>query len=392
MSLLEQMLPPATRMLAEFATLLRANGFAISPDQTMAFVEGVGLLGPNAIIDIRRAAVALLAIPQNRRADFDALFDAHFLGASLPQAMPGDDAEAEAHEATGQTEEIADVPEEDEPGDDATTLERLGHRALQDRPEEALAHLRRHAPNRLPRRQSYRFNASSRGRQPDLRRTLKEAAKRDGEILTLPRRLRQTRQRRIILLIDVSGSMQERTESSLRLAHTLTRTAERIEVFTLGTRLTRITPAMRLANPTRALERASSLIADIDGGTRIGEALETFLAVPRYAGFARGAAVIVLSDGLERGTPNAMIAATTRLARLAWRLDWLSPLAPDGIPQTEALRAIAPLLDSIGDGSTTQSITAHLLAMANSTRRSLPSTGTPIPATRAGITIGERPA
>ena len=89
MSLLEQMLPPATRVLVEFAPLLRANGFAISPDQTMGFVEGVGLLGPSSILDIRRAAVALLAIPQNRRADFDALFDAHFLGASLPQAMPG---------------------------------------------------------------------------------------------------------------------------------------------------------------------------------------------------------------------------------------------------------------------------------------------------------------
>ena len=142
------------------------------------------------------------------------------------------------------------------------------------------------------------------------------------------------------------------------------RVAEQLEVFTLGTRLTRATPALRHANPTRALERASALIADIDGGTRIGEALTAFLAVPRYAGFTRGAAVVVLSDGLEIGAPDALISAARRLERLAWRLDWLSPLTPDGVPQTQAMQAILPYLTRLGDGTSTQAIVDHLLTMA----------------------------
>lgn len=173
-----------------------------------------------------------------------------------------------------------------------------------------------------------------------------------------------------MLLIDVSGSMADGTESALRLAHMLARVAERLEVFTLGTRLTRVTPALRIANPARALERASGLIADIDGGTRIGEALTAFLSVPRYAGFARGALVVMLSDGLERGEPDALIVATRRLSRMAWRLDWLSPLAVDGVPQTVAMRAILPMLDHLGDGATTRAICDHLLTMVDHDRRS----------------------
>ncbi len=357
-------LPAATRLFVAFPTLLRANGFAVAPDQTMGFVEAIGLLGPRGIDDVRMAAVAMLAIPQDRRGEFDALFDAHFLGTSLPDAIPGDDEEVEHVEATGETQEIPEDPADDEPGDDATSAERLGHRVLQDRPEDALAALRRQGPTRLPRRRSRRFQPARDGRALDMRRMLREAARRDGEVLTLPRRRRQMRQRRVVLLIDVSGSMAERTEPALRLAHTLSRVAERLEVFTLGTRLTRVTPALRIANPSRALDRAAGLIADIDGGTRIGEALTAFLSVPRYAGFARGAAVVVLSDGLERGDPTALVQATRRLTRLAWRLDWLSPITPDGAPQTEAMRAILPDLDHLGDGSTTQAITDHLLAMA----------------------------
>ncbi|MEM9098791.1 MAG: VWA domain-containing protein [Pseudomonadota bacterium] len=357
------MLPAAVRPLVSFPTLLRANGFSVSPDQTMGFVEAVGLLGPRGIGDIRQAALALMAIPPDRRGDFDRLFEAHFLGIALPQAVPADDKEAEAHEATGRPEEIT-VDPSDDPGEEATAAERLGHRVLEDRPEAALSILRREGARRLPKRVSRRFRPARNGQALDLRRAMRDAARRDGEILSLPWRKREARQRKIVLLIDVSGSMRERTDSALRLAHALRRAAQRLEVFTLGTRLTRLTPALRNPDPGRAMERASALIADIDGGTRIGEALETLLSVPRYAGFLRGAAVVMLSDGLERGSPDLLVAATRRMKRLAWRLDWLSPLTPDGHPQTEALRAILADLDHLGDGATTGAIADHLLSMA----------------------------
>ncbi len=357
------MLPRAARPLVTFPALLRANGFAVSPDQTMGFVEAVGLLGPGDIGDIRRAARAMLAIPPDRRGAFEALFDAHFLGAALPDAVPGEEGEAEAHEATGRDEEVGVEPSDDA-GEEATAAERLGYREVVDRPEEAEVLLRRHGRERLPQRRSRRYRTARDGRVLDLRKALREAVRRDGEVLTLSWRRRRNRQRKIVLLIDVSGSMKDRTDSALRLAHSLGRVAERLEVFTLGTRLTRVTPALRHANPAQAIERAARLIADIDGGTRIGEALAAFLAVPRYAGFARGAFVVMLSDGLERGTPDQLVAAMRRLGRLAWRVDWLSPLVADGIPQTAAMQAILPDLDHLGDGSTSQSVIQHLLHRA----------------------------
>ena len=122
--------------------------------------------------------------------------------------------------------------------------------------------------------------------------------------MSLKRQRRATRPRPILLLIDVSGSMKARSDAHLALAHEIVHAMPRVEVFTFGTRLTRLTRAMRLKNREHALSEASSLVADWDGGTRIGDALEAFLAVPRFAGYARGATVIVLSDGLERGDPD----------------------------------------------------------------------------------------
>ena len=112
-----------------------------------------------------------------------------------------------------------------------------------------------------------------------------------------------------------------------------------------------------------ALAAAATMVSDWDGGTRIGDALTAFLAVPRFAGYARGAFIAVLSDGLERGDPAAMRDAVARLARRAWRLSWLTPLAagPKFSPETEALKAIGPFLDDLGDGSSVEAVCAHLL-------------------------------
>ena len=139
--------------------------------------------------------------------------------------------------------------------------------------------------------------------------------------------------------------MKEHTEHALRFAHALFRAAERMECFTLGTRLTRVTGALRQRVPDRALDKASSLAPDWDGGTRIGDALQAFLSVPRFVGLARGAAVVVLSDGLERGDSDAMVEAVRRLSRLAWRVSWLTPLAADAgfRPETAALAAVPAL-------------------------------------------------
>jgi uncharacterized protein with von Willebrand factor type A (vWA) domain len=195
----------------------------------------------------------------------------------------------------------------------------------------------------------------------------RDAMRNAGELIHLRWRRRRLRQRRIVVLIDVSGSMKERTQAHLAFAHALTRAADVVEIFTIGTRLTRITRALKLRNREQALIAASLLVADWDGGTRIGEALAAFLAVPRFSALARGAAVVVLSDGLERGDPSAMRDAVARLDRIAWRIVWLTPLAADpGFePRTAGLVAARPYLDVIGDGASLERICAHVLNLAN---------------------------
>src|SRR6476646_1487733 len=133
--------------------------------------------------------------------------------------------------------------------------------------------------------------------------------------------------------------MKVRTEESMKLAHILLQAVNAAEVFTVGTRLTRVTRPLRLQRREQALSAASHLVSDWDGGTRIGDALQAFLAVPRFGGYARGAAVIIISAGLERGDVSALRDAVARLSRRAWRLSWLTPLATGSgfVPQTEAL-------------------------------------------------------
>lgn len=361
-------LPQAAYPFVEFPAILRAQGFAIAPDQTMGFVEAVGLLGPRHMGDIHAAGLATLAIPRDRREEYDAVFRAYFMGHSVAAPAEGDeDEELEVHEPDGGTSEIDAPDDESEVGAEAVATERLSHRHFPDTGDDAvLARFRGDAPTRLPRRTSYRRARASQGDRLDMRQALREAVRRDGEVFTLPRTRRKTRQRRIVLLIDVSGSMKDRTEAALRFGHALAQSADRFEAFTLGTRLTRVTAPLKTAQVEAALERVGGLVADFDGGTRIGDALEAFLNVPRFAGFARGAAVVVLSDGLERGEPDAMIHAVQRLSRLAWRVDWLTPLAGDDgyTPRTEALQAVLPWLDSLGDGSRLEAITTRVLTLA----------------------------
>lgn len=362
-------LEPAADIFVRFAALLRAHGFAAATDQTTSFLSAITLLGPRSMADIRRAAHALFAPPPERHPEFDALFDAHFLGrADLVLA----DGEADEEE-TRVRDAVAGAPEPPDPhglnqaGQAATTAEMLAARGLAALDEaDILRQFARALPSRLPRRRGRRLAAARSGRVPDLRRSLRESVRTDGDVATLRRRRRKLRQRAILLLIDVSGSMKDRTDAHLRFAHALAHAAERMEVFTLGTRLTRITRAIRLRRREQALDAVAATVADWDGGTRIGDALQAFLAVPRFGGYARGAAVMIVSDGLERGDPTALINAVGRLARRAWRLSWLSPLANDdrSRPQTEALAAILPLLDDLAPAASTEALCAHALSLA----------------------------
>lgn len=346
------MTPRALDPFLAFPRALRAEGFLAAPAQTEAFLAAVGLLGPRSIQDVRRAAHATFGPGPDRRQDFDDLFDMVFLGRAF--LAPGAATAEKAPQAfdAGDMDEMLPPDEEDPSGRAASRRERLFARSFGDGEEALLlSAFARALPGALPHRRSRRFEPVRAG-IADPRRALREAARRDGELLRLPMRRRLARQRRVLVLIDVSGSMKGGTDGALRVAHAIVRTAERAEAFTLGTRLTRVTRALRRRSRDQALALASGLVADWDGGTRLGEALSVFLSVPRFVGVARGALVIVVSDGLERGGPEALVAAMRRLRSLAWRIIWLSPLASDPAyrPETGAMRAILPLIDHLDAG------------------------------------------
>jgi uncharacterized protein with von Willebrand factor type A (vWA) domain len=364
-------LPRAAEPFVRFPALLRAHGFAVAPEQTTAFMAGTTLLGPRSIDDIRRAARATLGPPPERLAEFDALFAAFFEGQVV--AAPAEGGEERADEVRVRDEGtpgVLEPPEAEEAhqaGEAATAAEALAARRFAPQSEdELLRRLARAAPAHLPVRRARRRKVTRQGDRIALRRALRLAVRHDGELMQLPRLARRTHLRPVLLLIDVSGSMKARTEEHLRLAHTLARALARIEVFTFGTRLTRVTRALRLKQQDQALAAAATMVADWDGGTRIGDALQAFLAVPRFAGFTRGAYVLILSDGLERGDPAAMVDAVRRLARLAWRLDWLTPLAADPAfrPETAGLAGSLPYLDHLADGSSLHAVAAHILGRA----------------------------
>jgi uncharacterized protein len=359
--------PRALRPFIDFIPLLRVNGFAVAPEQTAAFLSAIALLGPRDLDDVRRAGLAMLAPPPERHGAYHALFDMHFLGAEGETMDEGEEEDVvRVQEDRRGMDEPISAEKSNESGEAATRAEALVERRFGPAGGgEALRRLSREASRRLPKRLTYRRRRARRGPGVDLRRTLRDAARSDGEVIRLSHLRRRMRPRRLLMLIDVSGSMKARTEENLRLAHALTQATLRVEAFTFGTRLTRVTRPMRLKRREQALASAAQIVSDWDGGTRIGDALKAFLAVPRFASYARGAAVLIVSDGLERGDPVALAEAVAKLSRSAWRLSWLTPLAlgRDFRPRTEALIAISRFVDDMVAGGSTPAIVDHILAL-----------------------------
>ncbi|MBX3584904.1 MAG: VWA domain-containing protein [Rhizobiaceae bacterium] len=359
-------MPRAARPFADFARHVRHFGFPVAAEQTIAFMQGVELLGPRSMDDIRQAALATLAPPHDRLDEFDALFRGFFYGEATVSVNAEDDDDTEIKDDSG-VEQNAEHLEtrQEESGEAASSLDRLGARHFRSE-RETLSAFQKAIPGALPKRRSFRaVRTRSRG-SLDLRRALRAIVRADGDVPAPPFRHRPNVARRLLVLIDVSGSMKKHTGDYLKLAHTLVHAVGPVEVFTLGTRLTRVTRALRLRDPDAALGRAAALVEDWDGGTRIGPTLLAFLAIPRFAAFARGAAIVILSDGLERGDPAEMTTAIRRLSARAFRLSLATPLAGDPrfAPKTAALNAILPHLDDLVDGSSLPRLTQFMLTLA----------------------------
>ncbi|MBB5752735.1 VWA domain-containing protein [Prosthecomicrobium pneumaticum] len=356
--------PQGARPFLDFVRLLRRYGFAVAPEQGTAFMAAVALLGPRDMEDIRQAAHATLAPAPDRRGEFETLFRSHFHGDVAAPVAGEDDEETAVKDSGGEREDRVELMRREEGGALSSAREQLSVRRFATAADD-LDRFRRGLAAAMPARRSFRSRHARRRGTFDLRRSLRAIVAADGDLPRPLFRRRAVVPRKLLLLVDVSGSMKRHTEDYLAVAHAAVQALDRVEVFTLGTRLTRITPALAVADRGMALDRAAATVEDWDGGTRLGPTLLAFLSVPRFAAFARGAAVVLLSDALERGDPAELALATRRLSARAFRLSLATPLAGDPRyrPQTAALAAILPLLDDLVDGASIAALTRFILAL-----------------------------
>jgi uncharacterized protein with von Willebrand factor type A (vWA) domain len=211
---------------------------------------------------------------------------------------------------------------------------------------------------RAPMRTSRRTRAVRRRAQvPDLRATARASLPRGGELLERRWRAPTRRPRRLVLVLDVSGSMAPYARMLLQYVQASVAARARVEAFALGTRLTRLTLELGGRDPDRALRRAAEAVADWSGGTRMGESLAT-LNREHGRRIGRGAFVVILSDGWDRGDPGELADELARLRRTAHRLVWLNPLAasPRYEPLARGMRAAMPHVDRLLPGNSIKSL------------------------------------
>jgi uncharacterized protein with von Willebrand factor type A (vWA) domain len=207
--------------------------------------------------------------------------------------------------------------------------------------------LRLETPHRVTRRYEH-----GRGRRIDMRRTLRRSLRTGGDPIRLARRHRRVVRRRLVLLCDISGSMEPYARAYLQFLTCAAAAGPNAEAFAFATRLTRLTRALTSRNPERAIQRAAETAPDWSSGTRIGDALKAFNDRHGRRGMARGAVVVILSDGWERGDPALVAREMERLARLAHRIVWVNPRvsASDFSVQAGGMVAALPHCDALVSG------------------------------------------
>lgn len=352
----ESSLRLAADHLRGFLSALRAAGAGAAPPKQADFLRAIAESAPRDITSLYWYARVTLLGGVAGLETFDEVFDAWFRHGRTAVLVPppaDEDDETPAPQA-GDDGELPPRDAVQGDGVEASALRTTGRRGFgrsDARQRDLMRSLQAAWPACLPTSPSRRRRPARSGRRLDMRHVWRQARRNGGEIVELRWTVRPPRTRRLLLLIDVSGSLKQHTPELLRLAHTATRGAPgRTEVFTFGTRLTRISAALSAADVDRALDAVSTEVLDADGGTAIGAALEEFLGNPRFLALARGALVITISDGLERGDCTAMVRSAERLSRLGHRLIWWSPLAcaPSYRPVTRGMAGVLPGLDHLG--------------------------------------------
>ncbi|MBB4685380.1 vWA domain-containing protein [Amycolatopsis jiangsuensis] len=318
---------------AGFAAALREAGVACDARRVQAYLAAVGEVDLAAPTQVYWAGRLTLCSDPDDLPRYEEAFARWFAADDRLPKQAGAPAPKRARIApltSGGDGESAGADAEDRLRIAASDHEVLRHRDLAELSKAEREHLRELLSTLqpvLPRRRAAR-RVPERGGRLDASRTLRAMLADGGEPVRLAYHRRGTRQRRVVLLIDVSGSMSPYADALLRFAHVLTRSAPMaVEVFTLGTRMTRVSRQLRQRDPEQAMLAAGTAVPDFAGGTRLGETLRVFLDRWGQRGVARRAVVTVFSDGWERGDVSLLSGQLGRLRRLAHAVLWVNPHA-----------------------------------------------------------------
>jgi uncharacterized protein with von Willebrand factor type A (vWA) domain len=338
--------------VAGFAHALAVAGLPVASGAVETYTRAlrqVDLSDPGQVYWAGRATLCRSAddIPR-----YDLVFENWFGGTTLGRAPRHRQrprrSRIAALDATGAADTDGDAPRLRVAADDT---EILRHRNIAELTAAERAHLAELIAALHPRpatRPALRLRPSRRGRL-DSRRTVRHMLAAGGEPVRPRRHRKATRPRRIVLLLDVSGSMSPYADALLRFAHVVARTNHATEVFSLGTRITRLSRALRIRDPELALAAASRAVPDWAGGTRLGETMRAFLDRWGRRGLARGAVVVIFSDGWERGDPILLAEQMAALRRLTHAVLWVNPHAgAEGyLPVQSGIAAALPFTERL---------------------------------------------
>lgn len=362
----------ADRIAVAFARLLREQGLAVEPGATVTFTRALAAVGVDDRDRVYWAGRATLVRRPEDVDDYERAFDALFGAEGRGAAPTGGAAGAEvvlAYDLPGH-EPAADEAE-DRVDPTAPVLqvrfsraEVLRHRDFAAYTPEEHAEARRlladlRLVGGLRRSRRMRRSARNRGR-PDLRRTVRASLRTEGEPIRRSFVAPTARPRRLVFLCDVSGSMEPYARALVRFLHGAVVARGRVEVFALGTRLTRITRPLSTRDPDVALADAARRVVDWSGGTRLGDGIKAFNDEWGIRGMARGATVVIISDGWERGDADLLADQMARLARVAHRIVWVNPLkaTPGYAPLAAGMAAALPYVDEFVEGHSLASLEA----------------------------------
>ena len=363
---------PIIRMAVVFGRLLRKAGLAAVPDRVVSFARALEELDVGNRDNVYWAGRTTLCSRPEDFEMYDRAFKVFWEGREGLK-VPNPQKKLSITLSPDSVQPPKKSAEKNEKGDEAVKLRYSPVDVLRKKdfadvtPEEFAELYRLMADINLAgaMRRSRRLEPAHRGRH-DARRTLRAAMRTGGEPMRHRYRKARDRPRRVVLLCDVSGSMASYSRALLRFMHASVASGEPVEAFVMGTRLTRVTRELSTRNPDRALREASKAIEDWSGGTRLGDTVKEFVDVWGQRGMARGAVVVLLSDGWDRGDVEVLADAMRRIKRLAYKVIWVNPLkaAPGYRPLARGMAASLPYLDVFLSGHNFESLQELARAIA----------------------------